>query len=194
MSIIVTYKLIDSSELEKEFFALSAVADWVTGIGQDMFEYIEITNEQDGVIDNMQTLYDMVATIEYNHDLSQCSPACNCMYCKLSHDLVINEELAKCSPALKDMKWAVSKSSSEALRASASLSGTSVPSTIESPQIERFSDLPDGTQFYLAQTYAYGGRSVFIKTLEDGGEHNAVWVHDSSKGFYIRAKQLVIRA
>lgn len=82
MSIIVTYKLIDTCELEKEFFALSAVAEWVTGIGQDMFEYITVTNEQDAVIEDMQTLFDMVALIEHKpHDLSQCGDACNCMKC-----------------------------------------------------------------------------------------------------------------
>lgn len=46
MSIIVTYMLIDSvSEQEKEFGALSAVADWVKGIGEDMFTSVDIFDE-----------------------------------------------------------------------------------------------------------------------------------------------------
>ena len=61
MSIIVTYMLIDSaSEQEKEFGALSAVADWVKGIGEDMFTSIEIFNGYDNDITDFQTMHDIV--------------------------------------------------------------------------------------------------------------------------------------
>lgn len=61
MSIIVTYMLIDSvSEQEKEFGALSAVADWVKGIGEAMFTSIEISNGYDNDITDFQTMHDIV--------------------------------------------------------------------------------------------------------------------------------------
>lgn len=61
------------------------------------------------------------------------------------------------------------------------------------PRVERFGDLPDGTLFYLAQTYAYGGRQKYQKTLEDGGNHNAVWDNDPNTTARIRDNFLVIR-
>lgn len=61
MTIIVTYLLIDSvSEQKKEFGALSAVADWVKGIGEDMFTSIEISNGYDEDITDFQTMHDIV--------------------------------------------------------------------------------------------------------------------------------------
>lgn len=164
MSIIVTYKLIDSHEMEKEFFALSAVGDWVSGIGQDMFDYILIEGENDAFIDNMQTLWDMIHTIKDDanctqhsyfpttNDLSVCGPACNCM---------------KCNP---------SKSSCIALRASELNLPHIDSSTTENVEPVPFSELPDGALFYNAATYAYGSRIKLQKTLEDGGNHNAVHV------------------
>ena len=62
------------------------------------------------------------------------------------------------------------------------------------PRVERFSDLPDGTEFYVAQTYAYGGRKLYQKTMEDGGDHNAVEVGNTNIGMRVTGLQLVIRA
>lgn len=61
------------------------------------------------------------------------------------------------------------------------------------PRVERFGDLPDGTLFYLAQTYAYGGRQKYQKTLEDGGAHNAVYVNDTNLAMTVPDMQLVFR-
>lgn len=61
------------------------------------------------------------------------------------------------------------------------------------PSVERFGALPDGTLFYLAQTYAYGSRQKYQKTLEDGGDHNAVWDNDPNTTARIRDNFLVIR-
>lgn len=105
-------------------------------------------------------------------NLSKCSPACNCM---------------KCNP---------SKSPCIALRASElNLPHVDVGAS-DLPRVERFGDLPDGTLFYLAQTYAYGGRQKLQKTLEDGGEHNAVYVNMAVSGqcTVIPDDRLVIRA
>lgn len=62
------------------------------------------------------------------------------------------------------------------------------------PRVERFGDLPDGTLFYLAQTYAYGGRQKYQKTLEDGGDHNAVYANDTNLAMTVPDMQLVFRA
>ena len=62
------------------------------------------------------------------------------------------------------------------------------------PRVERFGDLPDGTLFYLAQTYAYGGRKKYQKTMEDSGPHNAVLDGDTNCGTIIPPERLVIRA
>lgn len=107
---------------------------------------------------------------DQTHNLSQCGDACNCM---------------KCNP---------SKSSCIALRASElNMPHVDVIGS-ELPRVERFGDLPDGTLFYLAQTYAYGGRKKLIKTLEDGGPHNAVYNEYGGIGIQLRNEQLVFRA
>lgn len=107
---------------------------------------------------------------DQTHNLSQCGDACNCM---------------QCNPA---------KSSCIALRASElNLPHVDVSGS-ELPRVERFGDLPDGTLFYLAQTYAYGGRKKLIKTLEDGGLHNAVYNEYGGIGIQLRNEQLVFRA
>lgn len=62
------------------------------------------------------------------------------------------------------------------------------------PRVERFGDLPDGTLFYLAQTYAYGGRQKYQKVVEDGDNHNAVSVKDPSMTMRVPNMQLVFRA
>lgn len=59
-------------------------------------------------------------------------------------------------------------------------------------QVIKFHELEDGAKFLLAQAYAYGSQSVFIKTMEDGKHHNAVWVHDSNKGFFLNHDTLVV--
>lgn len=102
-------------------------------------------------------------------NLSECSPACNCMYCRLSQ------------------------------YSSIAFSGSAIPVKPDTteyasvPRVERFKDLPDGTEFYLAQTYAYGGRKLYQKTMEDSGNHNAVEVGNTNIGVRVNNLQLVIR-
>ena len=103
-------------------------------------------------------------------NLSQCGDACNCM---------------KCNP---------SKSSCIALRASELNMPHVDVGASDLPRVERFSDLPDGTLFYMAQGYAYGGRQKLQKTLEDGDPHNAVYVQDTNAALTVPDMQLVIRA
>lgn len=102
-------------------------------------------------------------------NLSECSPACNCMYCRLSQ----YSSIAFSGPVIPVK-----------------------PDTTEYasvPRVERFSDLPDGTEFYIAQTYAYGGRKLYQKTMEDGGDPNAVEVGNTNIGVRVNDLQLVIR-
>ncbi len=89
-------------------------------------------------------------------DLSKCSPACNCM---------------KCNP---------SKSSCIALRETQKKLDAIGVLIDNYDNMVRFSDLPDGALFYIAETYAYGSRIKFQKTLEDGDEHNAVHVANTN--------------
>lgn len=49
----------------------------------------------------------------------------------------------------------------------------------------QFRDLEDGAEFVLPTLVAYGSKRVFVKTLEDGGRHNAVDTEQSSYGLYI---------
>lgn len=127
----------------------------------------EITDANPGVtFDNLNFAHrDCV----YKTDLSKCSPACNCIKCNPSKTLCN----APCD--------AVSETSTNVLL-EASL-----------PRVERFSDLPDGTEFYLAQTYAYGGRQLYRKVADNNGLHNAVLCTDSYYGVRVNDLRLVIR-
>lgn len=118
---------------------------------------------------------------DQTHNLSQCGDACNCL---------------KCSEATIERSEMVnpSKSASIALRATELNMPVVDVSGSDLPRVERFGDLPDGTLFYLAQTYAYGGRKKLIKTLEDGGPHNAVYNEYGGIGIQLRNEQLVFRA
>lgn len=55
----------------------------------------------------------------------------------------------------------------------------------------KFSEIPDGSYFYLAQTYAYGGRTVFQKVMEDSSDYNAVYAEDGT-GVAIPTDRLVL--
>ena len=182
MSIIVTYKLIDTCELEKEFFALSAVAKWVTGIGQDMFEYITVTNEQGAVIEDMQTLFDMVALIEHKpHDLSQCGDACNCMKCNPSKSSCIAYRASELNIEVINHPMAPTPEQGD-------MSGLPV-----SVNTVTFGELEDGAEFYIAMIWAYGSRNKLQKVMEDG-EHNAVWCSATHIGELIPDGIRVVRA
>lgn len=87
-----------------------------------------------------------------------------------------------------------SKSSCIALRASELNLPHIDSSTTENVEPVPFSELPDGALFYYAQTYAYGSRIKLQKTLEDGGEHNAVHVVNTNIGVNVPDDRMVIPA
>lgn len=88
----------------------------------------------------------------------------------------------------------MSKSSCIALRASELNLPHIDSSKTENVEPVPFSELPDGALFYYAETYAYGSRIKFQKTLEDGGEHNAVHVVNTNLGVNVPDNRMVIRA
>lgn len=59
-------------------------------------------------------------------------------------------------------------------------------------QVIKFHELEDGAQFMFAQTWAYGDRNVWQKTLEDGGPHNCVLMEDHNKASFANHDTLVI--
>lgn len=61
-------------------------------------------------------------------------------------------------------------------------------------QIIKFHELEDGAQFMFAQTWAYGDRNVWQKTLEDGGPHNCALMEDHNKVSFANHDTLVIPA
>lgn len=46
-----------------------------------------------------------------------------------------------------------------------------------------FKDLPDAARFMIVEPHS--GAQVWIKTMEDGGEHNAVAAHNSHWGVHV---------
>jgi hypothetical protein len=61
-------------------------------------------------------------------------------------------------------------------------------------QVIKFHELEDGAKFMFAQTWAYGDRNVWQKTLEDGGPHNCVLMEDHNKVSFANHDTLVIPA
>lgn len=166
--------------------------------------------DQTHSLENSEFVVDPFDTYEQHElppDLSQCGDACNCMKCRDAHTVKVIDDHMALNP------FPPSKSSCIALRASQlnievidqpalatlepeDLKGipVRVGDSLEFlPPVERFKDLPDGTLFYLAQTYAYGGRQKYQKVLEDGGLHNAVLYTDSYSGMRVPDMKLVIR-
>lgn len=56
-----------------------------------------------------------------------------------------------------------------------------------------FSELPDGAWFCPVSLWAYGSKRAFQKTLEDGGEHNAVYTSFTETSFKFKDDDLVMR-
>lgn len=173
-TLVLEVKFIDDTQSQDiEFNSLESLSIWLRGQCESDFSWLTLhDNNNDYVFDSWDDIFQYIN--ENNgpvlHDLSVCGDACNCM---------------KCNP---------SKSSCIALRASELNLPVDDIGTSELPRVERFGDLPDGTLFYLAQTYAYGGRKKLIKTLEDGGPHNAVYNEYGGIGIQLRNEQLVFRA
>lgn len=186
-TLVLEVKFIDDTQsVDKEFTDLTALSVWLHGQRESDFEWLclhDNINDYvfEGWSDIVQCIRENTGPILPTHDLSQCGDACNCMKCReatIERSEMVNP----------------SKSSCIALRASElNLPHVDVGAS-DLPRVERFSDLPDGTLFYLFRSYAFGGRQRLQKTLEDGGLHNAVYVESTNIGLIIHADQTVIRA
>lgn len=125
-------------------------------------------------------------------NLSKCSPACNCMKCNPSKSSCIAHRASELNINTIDHLTVNTLDPSDLngipIRIGDSIEFQPLPGII------RFNALEDGAKFWLAQTYAYGGRQKLQKTLEDGGPHNAVYVIDHHIGLIIPDDRLVIRA
>lgn len=168
---VLDYLTFDATHsTEKEFEDKASVYAWLLGQRESDFHYITLFHGDNEPVDGWSDVIELCRPIKPLTDLSVCGDACNCM---------------KCNP---------SKSASIALRATELNLPVVDVSGSDLPRVERFGDLPDGTLFYLAQTYAYGGRQKYQKTLEDGGDHNAVYANDTNLAMTVPDMQLVFRA
>lgn len=64
-------------------------------------------------------------------------------------------------------------------------------STLSAVKPVKFGEIPDGSYFFLAQTYAYGSRTVFQKVMEDSNDYNAV-IAGNDTGVTIPINRLVL--
>lgn len=151
--------------------------------------------DQTHSLENSEFVVDPFDTYEQHElppDLSQCGDACNCMKCNPSKSSCIALRASELNieaidqPALDTLE--PSDLNGIPVRVDDSLEFQPLPGII------RFNELEDGAEFWLAQTFAYGGRQKLQKTLEDGGPHNAVYVNDHHIGLIIPDDRLVIRA
>lgn len=56
----------------------------------------------------------------------------------------------------------------------------------------KFADLPDGSYFCPQNEWDTPSRRIYQKTMEDGGEHNAVYSSFNSVGFTLNPNEPVI--
>lgn len=171
---ILEVQFIDARDCsDKEFNALEEILSYLTGYNESDFEWLCLHDMHNNmVVEGWSEIHRYIrentGPVLPVHDLSQCGDACNCMKCNPSKTLCN----APCD--------AVSETS------------TNVSPNAPLPRVERFSDLPDGTEFYIAQTYAYGGRQLYKKVADTNGL-NATVCDDSFYGVHVNDLQLVIR-
>lgn len=167
---ILEVQFIDAiNSIDKEFDSLSAVQIYLIGHRETDFDWLSLhDNNTDMVIEGWSDIHQYINenTGEPKHDLSECSPACNCMYCRLSQD------------------------------SSIAFTGSAIPVKPDTteyasvPRVERFSDLPDGAYFMCVGPHT--STRIFQKVMEDG-EHNAVWADHTHIGELIPHSMPVIQ-
>lgn len=179
-TLVLEVKFIDDTQsVDKEFTDLTALSVWLHGQRESDFDWLCLhDNNNDYVFEGWS---DIVQYIRENTGPVKTPDVCPAV---CTHGKGLN--CPEC--------WPTSKSSCIALRASELNMPHVDVSEGELPSVERFGDLPDGTLFYLAQTYAYGGRQKCQKVMEDSGLHNALLYTESYSGIRVPDMQLVIRA
>jgi hypothetical protein len=164
----------DNNPQEKEFEDKAAIYAWLLSHLEEDFGYITLFHGDNEPVDGWS---DVIEFCRPAKTPDVCPAVCN-------HGRGLN--CPEC--------WPTSKTACIALRATELNLPVVDVGESDLPRVERFGDLPDGTLFYLAQTYAYGGRQKYQKTLEDGGAHNAVYANDTNLAMTVPDMQLVFRA
>lgn len=71
--VTINYQLIDTFENYKEFETVAQAIAWMQGIGEEMFQYVDLTDGKENYVSGFS---DIIETYKKNHDLWQGSPAC----------------------------------------------------------------------------------------------------------------------
>ncbi|QQV91664.1 hypothetical protein OXC43_gp82 [Klebsiella phage vB_KpP_FBKp27] len=71
--VTINYQLIDTFENYKEFETVAQAIEWIQGIGEDMFQYVDLTDDKENYVSGFS---DIIETYKKNNDLWQGSPAC----------------------------------------------------------------------------------------------------------------------
>lgn len=164
---VLDYLTFDATHsTEKEFADKASVYAWLLGQRESDFHYITLFHGDNEPVDGWSDVIEFCRPIKPLTALSVCGDACNCMKCNPT------KTLCNASCGVQEQTNPVTSLNSN------------------SPQIERFSELPDGAYFRLAYT---DSNRMFQKVMNDG-EHNAVWVDHPHIGELIPAGVKVIRA
>nr|UVX89050.1 MAG: hypothetical protein [Bacteriophage sp.] len=181
---ILEVQFIDAQNCsDKEFNALEEILAYLTGYNESDFEWLALHDEHNNM--------DVEGWSEIHRYIRENTGPVLPVH-ELDADAWdwITKETA-------DLRSIMNESASETLCNApcdaVSETSTNVSPDAPLPRVERFSDLPDGTEFYIAQTYAYGGRQLYQKVASNNGLHNAVLCTDSYSGIRVNDLQLVIR-
>jgi hypothetical protein len=71
--VTINYQLIDTFENYKEFETVAQAIEWMQGIGENYFQYVDLTDDKENYVSGFS---DIIETYKKNHDLWQGSPAC----------------------------------------------------------------------------------------------------------------------
>lgn len=176
--LVLTYLLVDDThEQDKVFNSVTELAVWLHGRRET--DFVWLTLHGDTTIDGWSAIFNFIhKSIQFNPTKTACI-ALRAFELNLPHiDSSTFDE-----PDLRAMS-----------RIPTIIEGELVLDELLTPKPVPFSELPDGALFYYAETYAYGSRIKLQKTLEDGGEHNAVHVVNTNIGVNVPDDRMVIPA
>ena len=71
--VTINYQLIDTFENYKEFETVAQAIEWMQGIGENYFQYVDLTDDKENYVSGFS---DIIETYKKNNDLWQGSPAC----------------------------------------------------------------------------------------------------------------------
>lgn len=71
--VTINYQLIDTFENYKEFETVAQAIEWMQGIGEDMFQYVDLTDDKENYVSGFS---DIIETYKKNNDLWQGDADC----------------------------------------------------------------------------------------------------------------------